>query len=73
MDFSIFGKNINYILNTKYNGNHPSFQKALNLSNGMIGKYIKGQKPSIETLDRLKELTGYTIDDLLYKDLSAEE
>lgn len=29
----------------------------------MIGKYIKGQKPSIDVLIQLKELTGYLIDD----------
>lgn len=72
MEFKIFGKNISYILKTKYSNHHPSFQKDLGLSNGMIGKYLNGQKPSVETLDRLRELTGYTIDDLLYKDLSEE-
>ena len=72
MNYTIFGKNVSYILKKMYNNHHPSLQKELHLSNGMIGKYIKGQKPSLDTLIRLKEITGFSIDDLIYKDLSKE-
>lgn len=48
--------------------NHISIaalEKKCNIGNGTIGKWKKGGKPSLDTLEKISKVTGITVSELV--------
>lgn len=42
-----------------------TFEKKCNIGNGTIGKWGKGSKPSLDTLEKISKATGITVSELV--------
>ena len=42
-----------------------AFEKKCNIGNGTIGKWEKGGKPSLDTLEKISKVTGITVAELV--------
>lgn len=42
-----------------------AFEKKCNIGNGTIGKWEKGSKPSLDTLEKISRATGITVSELV--------
>lgn len=67
-----FLKNLNYLLK-KENLNKNRLSIKLNVSRQYMTDLFKTENPTAKTLVKLKEIFNISIDDLLLKDLEAEE
>lgn len=70
---SYLPQNINHLVIQK-KLSKDGFGALLGLNRGTVGTYINDNiNPKLETLQKISEMFGYTIDDLLNKDLSLAE
>jgi transcriptional regulator with XRE-family HTH domain len=42
-----------------------ALEKKCNIGNGTIGKWEKGGKPSLDTLEKISKVTGITVSELV--------
>lgn len=42
-----------------------AFEKKCNIGNGTIGRWEKGSKPSLDTLEKISKVTGITVAELV--------
>ena len=47
-----------------------ALEKAAELGNGAIGKWFNNKNPNIETIKKVADVLGCTVDDLLVKEVS---
>lgn len=42
-----------------------AFEKKCDIGNGTVGKWEKGSKPSLDTLEKIAKVTGITVAELV--------
>ena len=69
---TFFNKNLKY-LTSNTNINQNQLANHLGIDRQQITRYLKGNEPNYERLILISKIFNVSIDDLLLKDLEAEE
>lgn len=59
----VYGKVLKYCLENQLS--IAAFEKKCNIGNGTIGRWEKGSKPSLDTLEKIEKETGITVSELV--------